>query len=80
MSDLKDILEKTSHSKLEHLLNEPETKQVFSMLSQSFAGDLEQAAEKATRGDTSQLMNAIKQLLNDPEGARLIQEMKSKLK
>lgn len=80
MPDLKDILEKASPAKLEHLLKEPETKQVFSMLNKNTAGNLEAAAEKAARGDTTQLMDAIKQLLKDPEGARLIQEMQSKLK
>ncbi len=67
-------------SKLEQLKNAPETQQLFSMLSRSTGGDLEQAAGKAAKGDTSQLVGAIRQLLADPEGAQLIQKMKDKLK
>ncbi len=66
-------------SKLEKLRDAPETQKIFSMLSQS-AGDLESAAERATRGDSAQLADAIRQLMRDPEGARLIQKMKENLK
>ena len=66
-------------SKLEKLRDAPETQRIFSMLSQS-AGDLESAAERAARGDSAQLADAIRQLMRDPEGARLIQKMKENLK
>ena len=49
------------------------------MLSQS-AGDLEAAAQRAASGDTAQLTDAIRHLMQDPEGARLIQKMKDSLK
>ena len=66
-------------SKLEKLRDAPETQKIFSMLSQS-AGDLESAAERAARGDAAQLTDAIRQLMRDPEGVRLIQKMKENLK
>lgn len=66
-------------SKLEKLRDAPETQKIFSMLSQS-TGDLESAAERAARGDAAQLAGAIRQLMRDPEGARLIQKMKENLK
>ncbi len=66
-------------AKLEQLRDAPETQKIFSMLSQSTGGSLEQAADQAAKGDTAQLMSAIKQLMKDPEGARLIQQMKQKL-
>ena len=66
-------------SKLEKLRDAPETQKIFSMLSQS-TGDLESAAERAARGDSAQLADAIRQLMRDPEGARLIQKMKENLK
>lgn len=66
-------------SKLEKLRDAPETQKIFSMLSQS-TGDLESAAQRAAKGDTAQLTDAIRQLMQDPEGARLIQKMKDCLK
>ncbi len=66
-------------SKLEKLRDAPETQKIFSMLSRS-AGDLESAAERAVKGDAGQLAGAIRQLMRDPEGAKLIQKMKEELK
>ena len=64
-------------SRLEQLKDAPETQKLFSMLSRSTGGNLEQAAGKAAKG---QLMGAIQKLLSDPEGAQLIQKMKDRLK
>ncbi|HIT02335.1 MAG TPA: hypothetical protein IAC21_05895 [Candidatus Enterenecus merdae] len=67
-------------AKLEQLKTAPETQKLFDMLRQGTGGDLEQAAGKAAKGDTGQLMGAIRRLMADPEGAQLIQKMKEKLK
>ena len=64
--------------KLERLRDAPETQKIFSMLSQS-AGDLEVAADRAAKGDTAQLTDAIRKLMQDPEGAKLIQKMKDSM-
>ena len=61
--------------KLEKLRDAPETQRIFSMLNQS-TGDLEGAAQRAAQGDTAQLAGAIRRLMSDPEGAKLIQKMK----
>ena len=61
--------------KLEQLRDAPETQKVFDLLSRS-TGDLEAAADRAARGDTAQLTDAIRKLMQDPEGARLIQKMR----
>ena len=61
--------------RLEKLRDAPETQQIFSMLSRS-TGDLEAAADRAAKGDTAQLTDAIRKLMQDPEGSRLIQKMK----
>lgn len=66
-------------SRLEKLRDAPETQKIFSMLSQS-TGDLESAAERAAKGDTAQLAGAIRRLMQDPEGAKLIQKMKENFK
>lgn len=65
--------------KLEKLRDAPETQKIFDMLSKS-TGDLESAAQRAAKGDTAQLTDAIRQLMRDPEGAKLIQKMKDSLK
>ena len=64
--------------KLEQLRDAPETQKVFSLLSQS-AGDLEAAADRAAKGDTAQLTDAIRKLMQDPEGAKLLQRMKDSI-
>ena len=67
-------------AKLEQLRDSPETQKIFSMLSRNIGGNLEQAAGNAAKGDSAQLISAIRQLMQDPEGSRLIQQMKEKLK
>ena len=64
--------------KLEQLRDAPETQKVFDLLSRS-AGNLEAAADKAAKGDAAQLTDAIRKLMQDPEGARLIQKMKDSI-
>lgn len=66
-------------AKLEQLRSAPETQQLFSMLNQNVGGNLESAAGDAAKGDTAQLVSAIRKLMQNPEGARLIQQMKDKL-
>ena len=64
--------------KLEKLRDAPETQKIFNLLSQS-AGDLEAAADRAAKGDAVQLTDAIRKLMQDPEGAKLIQKMKESM-
>lgn len=65
-------------SKLEKLRDAPETQKIFDLLSQS-TGDLESAAQRAAKGDAAQLTDAIRRLMQDPEGAKLIQKMKESI-
>ena len=65
--------------KLEQLRDAPETQKIFNMLSRS-AGDLEAAADRAAKGDAAQLTDAIRKLMQDPEGAKLLQKMKDSLR
>ena len=64
--------------RLEQLRDAPETQKVFDLLSRS-TGSLEEAADRAAKGDTAQLTDAIRKLMQDPEGAKLIQKMKESL-
>lgn len=65
---------------LERLKDAPETRKVFELLKQKTGGSLEQAAEEASKGDSTQLVRAIRQLMQNPEAAMLISQMKDKLK
>lgn len=69
-----------NNEKLEQLKDAPETRKVFELLKQETGGSLEQAAEDASKGDSTQLVRAIKQLMQNPEAAMLISQMKNKLK
>lgn len=66
--------------KLENLRDAPETQRLFQLLSQNTGGSLEQAANRAAQGDTTQLTEAIRQLMQNPEGQQLIQQLKQSLK
>ena len=67
-------------SKLEQLKSAPETQKIMALLSQSTGGNLEQAAGEAASGDARQLTDAIRQLMHNPEGARLIQKLKDQMR
>lgn len=69
-----------NRDKLGHLMASPETQKIMEMLNQSSGGNLEQVAGNAAKGDTTQLMNAIQQLMQNPEASQLIQQMKNKMK
>ena len=68
------------NEKLGQLMDAPETQKLFTMLNQNTGGNLEQAAGNAANGDTTQLISAIKQLMQNQEATRLVEQMKKKLK
>lgn len=67
-------------SRLEKLRDAPETQKIFSILRGHTGGDLESAAQRAAKGDTAQLADAIRRLMQDPEGSKLLQKMKENFK
>ncbi len=70
----------SDQKKLEQLRSAPETQQLFSMLRENTGEDLEQAANHAAQGNTAPLVSAIRTLMRDPEGAKLIEKMKQHLR
>lgn len=80
MPNLDEFLHAPQTEKLDQLMNEPETQTIFAMLRHSTGGKLEQAADQAAQGDTAPLVSAIRQLMRDPEAAKLMETMKRKLK
>jgi len=87
MPDFQDMLKSKEaaalaqdKAKMEKLRDAPETQRLFQLLNRSAGGELEQAANRAANGDTAALMAAVKQLMNNPEGQKLLQQMKRSLK
>ena len=66
--------------KLEQLKESPESQRLFQLLDQNTGGTLERAADRAAKGDTEALMGAIRQLMSNPEGQKLIEQMRQSLK
>lgn len=64
----------------EHLMGSPESQKILRLLNQNAGGNLEQVAERAAKGDSAQLMDAIKQFMQNPEAAQLVSQLKQKLK
>lgn len=66
--------------KLDRIRDAPETRRLFTLLGKSAGGDLEQAAARAAKGDADALISAIRRLMADPEGQKLIRNMHDRLK
>lgn len=57
---------------IENLVKSPDTQQLMNLLNQSAGGGLKAAAEAAMKGDTAQIMGLMNRLMNDPEGAKVV--------
>ena len=86
MPDLKDILNNESAKKLmanssalEQIQNAPETRKILDLLGQKSGRNPDQLANSAAAGDSAQLRDAIRQLLRDPEGQKLLGSISKKL-
>ncbi len=60
---------------VEQLTQAPETKKLMQMLNQGAGGDLQSVTEAAMKGDTSQLMALMNQVLSNPEGAKMVDQL-----
>lgn len=65
-------------SALKHLLSSPEAKQLLSLLNAQQNTGLKTAAEQAKAGDTAPLMAMVYDVMNRPEGAKLMAQIQSK--
>lgn len=65
-----------NEKKLEQLRSAPDTQKLFDLLGRSAGGDLEQTVQQ---GDSAALVAAIRKVMGDPEGAKLIRSIKDKL-
>lgn len=65
---------------VQSLLGNPNTKKLMEMLNKNAGGDLKKVATAAMRGDSSGLMNLMNQLMQDPEGAKTVQDLGDAMK
>lgn len=63
---------------LKELLQSPEAKKLLTMLNASHNDRLQSAAKQAKSGDTAALMSMVNEVLQQPEGAALMEEIESK--
>lgn len=64
---------------METLLRSDEARQLMAMLDQTSGGSLKDAAQSAMKGNTAQLMGLVQGLMNDPNHARLVEELNKKV-
>ena len=60
---------------IESLVKSPDTKRLMDILNKSAGGGLKAAAQAAMKGDSSQLMGIMDQLMKDPEGAQVVNRL-----
>ena len=61
------------------LANSPDTQKLIQLLNQNAGGQLKGAAEAAMKGDTSQLISVLNQVMQSPDGARMVENLQKKL-
>ena len=66
-------------SALKTLLGSPEAKQLLTLLNAQHNTGLKAAAQQAKAGDTAALMAMVNDVMNRPEGAKLMAQLQSKL-
>lgn len=67
---------KQNPAALQHLLSSRDGQMLMQMMNQQNRnGALQQAATNAMRGDASQMMQMVNQLMQSPEGAALVERI-----
>lgn len=64
---------------MESLLNSNEARRLMELLNQNSGGGLKDAAQSAMKGNTTQLMGLVQSLMNDPQSAKLVEELNKKV-
>jgi hypothetical protein len=63
---------------LKALLSSPETQKLMALLNQKSGSSLRSAAQAAARGKPDALLGLLDQVMNDPQGAQAVEELKKK--
>ena len=64
---------------VESLLHSNEAQRLMELLKQNSGGNLKDAAQSAMKGNTAQLMELVQGLMNDPQSAKLVDELNKKV-
>ncbi len=64
---------------LSALLRSPETAKLMQLLEQKSGGNLKSAAQAATKGDTSKIIELMNEVMAAQEGAKAVEDLKKKL-
>lgn len=64
---------------MESLLHSDEARRIVELLNQNSGGGLKDAAQSAMNGNAAQLMGLVQGLMNDPQSARLVEELNKKV-
>ena len=68
-----------NQAQLRQLLQSPDTKKLLEMMQQGYGSKLQQAAQSAKQGDPSHLLEMVQQLMNDPEGAKAVENIQNRV-
>lgn len=68
-----DMEQMKQNGAVQQLLRSDDTKRMMELLGSQ--GNVKGAAKAAAAGDTAQLMGMMQKLMNDPEGAKLVERI-----
>ena len=64
---------------VESLMKSQEAKQLMELLSKNSEQNLQQAAQSAIKGNTSQLAQLVEGLMRNPQSAKLVEDLNKKI-
>lgn len=60
---------------LEQVIHSPDAQRLMELLNRNAGGKLKTAAASAALGDTKDLLSMVRQVMADPEGAKLVERL-----
>lgn len=60
---------------LEQVIHSPDAQRLMELLNRNAGGRLKTAAASAALGDTKDLLSMVRQVMADPEGAKLVERL-----
>ena len=60
---------------LEQVIRSPDAQRLMELLNRNAGGRLKTAAASAALGDTKDLLSMVRQVMADPEGAKLVERL-----
>lgn len=66
---------KHNRALLEQVIHSPDAQRLMELLNRNAGGKLKTAAASAALGDTKDLLSMVRQVMADPEGAKLVERL-----